>query len=32
MAQRGGSDLIEFHVRHDSYFVEDFDDLGLRER
>lgn len=32
MAQRGGRDLIEFRVRHDSYFVEDFDELKLRER
>jgi mannose-6-phosphate isomerase-like protein (cupin superfamily) len=30
MTQRGGGDLIDFRVRHDSYFVEDFDEL-LRE-
>jgi mannose-6-phosphate isomerase-like protein (cupin superfamily) len=28
MSQRGGQDLLEFRVRHDSYFVEDLDRLA----
>ena len=27
MAQRGGRDLLEFRLRHDSYFLEDLDQL-----